>query len=202
MAAKTQELWLIRHGETPWSGTWQHTGRTDVPLTEVGRHQAWALSQRLVGRKFGLVLSSPLSRALDTCRLSGVTDHPEVTDDLLEWDYGAAEGRTTKEIRAELGKPDWTIWRDGTPGGETPEQIAVRVSRIIARAEQTEGDVALFAHGHVLRILTATWLGLPPRDGRLFSLSTASISVLGFEHETRVIRGWNRDWHLVLRDGA
>jgi probable phosphoglycerate mutase len=183
------ELWLVRHGETEWSRSGRHTGRTDVPLTDEGRRQAAALRRALEGRRFALVLSSPLSRAWETCRLAGYGDVAETTDDLLEWDYGAFEGRTSAEIRRE--RPGWTIWTGEVPGGETIDAVARRAERVIQRPGAAGGDVLLFAHGHVLRILTARWLGLEPRDGRLFALGTASIGVLGGENGTRVIRSWN-----------
>ena len=184
------ELWLVRHGETEWSLSGQHTGSTDVPLTDNGRAQAKALGALVAGRSFARVLSSPKSRALETCRLAGFGDDVETTDDLLEWDYGDYEGRRTVDIRKE--RPGWTLFTDPVPNGETAEQVAARVDRVIAAAAGAGGDVALFAHGHVLRVLTARWLGLPPDDGRLFALSTATLSVLGHERETRVIRLWNR----------
>ena len=179
----------------------RHTGRTDVPLTERGERQAKALGHRVRNHHFSLTLSSPLSRAVETCRLSGA-DTPELTDELLEWDYGEIEGRKTTDIRRELGNPKWTIWEDGTPGGETPEEIAQRVTPLIKRAadRSLDGDVALFAHGHVLRILAATYVGLPAKAGHVLALTTASISILGHEHETRVIKGWNEDWHLTLAE--
>lgn len=191
--APKYDIWLVRHGETEWSATGQHTGRTDVPLTAEGKRQAEALRPVVQEHDFALELSSPLSRAVETCRLSGATDDPETTDALLEWDYGEVEGRKTADIRRELGKPDWTIWTDGTPGGETPEAIAQRLRPLIERVADPglNGDVALFAHGHVLRILAATWVGLPAKAGQLLALTTASISVLGYEHETRVIKEWN-----------
>lgn len=179
----------MRHGETEWSLSGAHTGRTDLPLNENGIKQAQDLQARLGGRKFALVLVSPLSRARDTCRLAGYGDVGEVTPDLLEWDYGDYEGRSTAEIQKEA--PNWSLWRDGVRNGESVEQVGTRVARIIERASQVKGDVALFAHGHVLRILTAVWLGLPPKDGQLFALNTGTISVLGYEHEYRVIRRWN-----------
>jgi probable phosphoglycerate mutase len=181
---------LIRHGETAWSLSGAHTGRTDIPLTPAGERRAAAIGQYLAGRRFALVLVSPLRRAFDTCRIAGYGNVAQVTDDLLEWDYGAYEGRTTAEIRKET--PGWSIWVAGVPGGETVEQVAARARRVIDRAVSAGGDVALFAHGHVLRILTACWLDLPPTAGRLFALDTASLSVLGYEHETRVIRRWNQ----------
>ncbi|HEV2445922.1 MAG TPA: histidine phosphatase family protein [Candidatus Sulfopaludibacter sp.] len=183
------EIWLIRHGETEWSLSGQHTGRTDVPLTPHGRDQAEALGRRLAGRTFAIVLSSPLARALDTYRLAGLGGAVQTDPDLREWDYGDYEGRTTAEVHRE--RPDWSLWSDGVPGGETIEQVAARADAAIARIAQVDGDAALFAHGHLLRILTARWLGLPPADARLFALGTASICSLGYERETRVITRWN-----------
>lgn len=185
------ELWLIRHGETAWSLSGAHTGRTDIPLSSAGAARAAATGRYLAGRRFALVLTSPLRRALDTGRITGYGDMAQVTDDLLEWDYGVYEGRSTAEIQKEI--PGWSIWTADVPGGETVEQVAARARRVIDRAVGAGGDVALFAHGHVLRILTACWLGLPPAAGRLFALGTGSLSVLGYEHETRVIRRWNLD---------
>jgi broad specificity phosphatase PhoE len=188
-------IWLIRHGETEWSLGGKHTGRTDVPLTPAGRRQAEALGRHLAGRRFALVLTSPLGRARDTCWLAGFENAAEATDDLLEWDYGVYEGRTTAEIRLE--SPGWTIWTASVPPGETVEQVGARVHRVIERAAAASGDVALFAHAHILRILAACWIGRPPADGRLLALGTASLSVLGHERETRVISVWNQDWHLA-----
>jgi broad specificity phosphatase PhoE len=189
MADPKRELWIVRHGETEWSRTGRHTGRTDVPLTAAGVEQATALRGRLSSRRFALVLSSPLRRAWDTCRQAGLADAARRTDDLLEWDYGAYEGRTTSEIQQDV--PGWTIWTGGVPGGETTEDVAARARNLIDEALAARGDVALFGHGHVLRILAACWLGLDPRGGRLFALSTASIGVLGHENGFRVIRAWN-----------
>lgn len=183
------ELWLVRHGETEWSRLGRHTGRTDIPLTAAGREQAQAVARRLVDRSFALVLSSPLSRALDTARLAGFGDQVETTDDLLEWDYGADEGRTTAEIRED--RSGWTVWRDGPRNGETADQVAARVDRVIERVRDAPGDALVFAHGHVLRVLAARWLGEPPTEGRLYALSTATVSVLGWERETAVIERWN-----------
>jgi broad specificity phosphatase PhoE len=183
------EVWLVRHGETEWSLSGQHTGRTDVPLTREGEAQAKELGRRLGGRQFARVLSSPKTRAFETCRRAGYGDVAEVTDDLLEWDYGDFEGEKTVDIRKE--RPGWTVWDDGVPGGETAAQVGARADRVIAEAAGAGGDVALFAHGHVLRVLTARWLGLAPENGRLFALSTATLSILGHERETRVIRLWN-----------
>ncbi len=185
------DIWIARHGETAWSRTGQHTGRTDVPLTAAGRREARALGRALRGRDFALVLSSPLSRAWDTCRLAGFAGRAEASDDLLEWDYGTVEGRTARELRAE--QPGWTIWDGAVPLGESIHDVAARARRVIARAAAAGGDVLLFAHGHVLRILTACWLGLAPRDGRLFALATASLGVLAEESGTRVLRAWNLD---------
>jgi broad specificity phosphatase PhoE len=183
------ELWLVRHGETEWSRLGRHTGRTDVPLTEVGRAQASAVSDELAGHEFTLVLSSPLSRAFDTARLAGFADRVETSDDLLEWDYAADEGLTTIEIRRE--RPGWTVWRDGPKDGETAQAVAKRVDRVIARVRAGDGDALVFAHGHVLRVLAARWLGEPPTEGRRYALGTATLSVLGWERETPVIERWN-----------
>jgi broad specificity phosphatase PhoE len=183
------EIVLVRHGETEWSRDWRHTGRTDIPLTEAGREQAKVLRAPLSDWKFARVYSSPLSRARDTCELAGLGDRAELTEALLEWDYGEYEGITTKEIREK--RPDWFLWRDGCPGGETAEDVGARVDPLVAELKSADGDVALFAHGHILRVLAARWLGLPPQDGRLFALSTATLSVLGYERETDVIRRWN-----------
>lgn len=184
-----EELWAVRHGETEWSRSGQHTGRTDVPLTAEGVRRAERLGRHLAGREFSLVLTSPLQRAAETCRLAGFGDVAEHCDDLMEWDYGAYEGRRTADIRVEV--PDWNIWDGGVPDGESPEQVAERARRVIARAEASPGRVALFAHGHLLRILAATWIGLEPSAGRLLPLSTAAVSVLGYEKEWRALRRWN-----------
>jgi broad specificity phosphatase PhoE len=182
-------LWLIRHGETEWSLSGAHTGRTDIPLTPAGEAKAAAIGRYLNGRKFALVLTSPLQRARETCRLAGYGDVAQLEPDLMEWSYGAYEGRTSAEIRQEI--PGWNIWINGVSGGETVEQVGARARRVIGRATAYEGDVALFAHGHVLRILTACWLGLEPAAGRLFAFDTACLSVLGYEREIRVIERWN-----------
>jgi probable phosphoglycerate mutase len=183
------EIVLVRHGETEWSRDWRHTSRTDIPLTEKGRQEAEVLRTPLSEWDFARVYSSPLSRAIETCRLAGLGDRAELTEALLEWDYGEYEGITTKEIRET--RPDWFLWRDGCPGGETADEVGARLDPLIAELKSIDGDVALFAHGHLLRVLTARWLGLPPQDGRLFALSTATLSVLGYERETEVIRRWN-----------
>jgi broad specificity phosphatase PhoE len=183
------EIVLVRHGETEWSRDMRHTGLTDIPLTDLGREEARVLRAPLSEWSFARVYTSPLSRALDTCRLAGLDDGAEVTDALLEWDYGEYEGITTKEIRA--GRPGWFLWRDGVPGGETAEEVGARVDSLIAELKGADGDVALFAHGHTLRVLAARWLGLPPQDGKLLALSTGTLSVLGYERETEVIKRWN-----------
>ncbi len=182
-------LVLVRHGETEWSKSGQHTGRTDIPLTDQGRECALRLRDQLAGWTFGRVLSSPLSRALDTARLAGFGDRVETTEDLLEWDYGDYEGRTTADIRTKRRR--WSLWMDGTPGGETAADVGARVDRLIKELRDGEDQVVLFAHGHVLRVLTARWLGLSPAEGRLFALDPATISVLGYERETSVIHLWN-----------
>jgi probable phosphoglycerate mutase len=186
-----QEIVLVRHGETEWTLSGRHTGRTDIPLTDRGREQARRIGAALRDRRFVLVLSSPLSRALETCRLAGLGDLAELTDDLLEWDYGEYEGLRTADIRQT--RPGWTLWADGVPGGETAADVARRVDRVIERARGAGGSVALFAHGHVLRVLTARWLGLPPEDGRLFAMDPGAVSVLGYEREAPVVRRWNID---------
>ena len=193
----TARIWLLRHGETEWSRDGRHTGRTDVPLTDVGREQAAAVRADLAAVTPGLVLCSPLSRARETARLAGL-EPDDLTDDLLEWDYGAWEGRTTPQIRADLGDPTWVVWAHPVPPSTTPgEQVAdvgVRADRVLARCAPVlagGADCVLVAHGHVLRMLTARWLGLPPVDGRLFALDPARLSSLGFEHEQHVITAWN-----------
>ena len=182
------EIWLVRHGETEWSRSGQHTSRTDLPLTAAGERQAEGLKRMLVGHSFAMVLSSPMQRAVETCRLVDLS--PEVSADLLEWDYGDYEGLTTPEIQKRV--PGWTIFTGSVPNGETMAQVAARADRVVARALAVKGDVALFGHGHLLRVLGARWVGLEPSGGRLLALSTASLSVLGYERETRVIRLWNQ----------
>lgn len=189
MAERRPEVVLVRHGETEWSRTGRHTGRTDVPLTDAGRRQAELLRASLAGRPFAWVLTSPLSRAADTCRLAGLGAPAEPRDELLEWDYGAYEGLTTPQIREE--RPDWSLWRDGCPGGERPEEVAARADRVIAELRGLDGDAALFAHGHVLRVLSARWIELGPEWGARLVLTTASVSTLGWERETAAIRLWN-----------
>ena len=191
----THEIWLVRHGETEWSKAGRHTGTTDVPLTEEGRAQARALRAMLGGKRFSLVLTSPRSRARETCELAGYGAACQTFDALAEWDYGDYEGRTTASIREE--RPGWTVWTGGAPGGETVEQVGARAAAVLQRIAGADGGVALFSHAHFLRILAAVWLGLPPSDGRLLRLDTASVSRLGWERETRILLTWNEDWSRV-----
>ena len=187
---ENMKLWLIRHGETQWSLSGAHTSRTDIPLTERGKERAAKIHAYLAQRKFSLVLTSPLQRARETCRIAGYADVAQIEENLREWDYGVFEGRTTADIRKD--QPDWSIWDSPVPEGEPVEHVAARAQKVIDRALQAGGDVALFAHAHILRILAATWLGLEPRGSRLFALGTGSVSTLGFERENRVISTWNR----------
>ena len=184
------ELVIVRHGETDWTVTGQHTSRTDIPLTPNGIQQGEALGALLAGRRFRLVLTSPRHRAVDTCRRAGFGGQAVISRDLEEWDYGEFEGRTTHEIRQEV--PGWSIWRDGCPGGETAADVGRRADRVIGEVRRGDGDVLAFAHGHNLRVLAARWVGLPPTEGRLMVLDTASLSVLGWEREAPVILKWNR----------
>jgi probable phosphoglycerate mutase len=181
------EAWLLRHAETEWSRDGRHTGRTDIPLTDEGRERARALRARIAGHDFALVLSSPLSRARETAELAGLT--PQLRDELVEFDYGEYEGITTDQIRQE--RPDWYLWRDGSPGGETPDDVGRRVDRVIDETLRADGDVAIVAHGHVLRALAARWIEQPAAFGGRLRLDTGTLSVLGFEREVRVIRRWN-----------
>jgi broad specificity phosphatase PhoE len=183
------EIWLARHGETEWSRAMRHTGRTDIELTERGRQQAQLLRRGLEDRSFVRVITSPLSRAVDTCALAGLGDRAERSDALLEWDYGEYEGLTTPQIRVR--RPAWVLWRDGCPGGETAADVGARVDPLLAELRRADGDVALFAHGHVLRVLAARWLGLEPQSGALLALETGTLSTLGWERETAVVRCWN-----------
>jgi broad specificity phosphatase PhoE len=181
------EVWLLRHAETEWSRDGRHTGRTDVSLTDEGRERARALRDRVAGRPFALVLSSPLSRARETAELAGLS--PQLRDDLVEFDYGDYEGITTDQIRQS--RPGWYLWRDGCPNGETADDVGDRVDRVIGEALRADGDVALVAHGHVLRALAARWVEQPACFGGRLRLDTGTISVLGFEREVRVMRRWN-----------
>lgn len=190
-----QQLWLVRHGETEWSVTGQHTGRSDIPLTDAGEAAARALGVRVGGHRFARVLTSPRQRARRTAELAECAGRVEVTDDLMEWDYGDYEGITTKEIRKTV--PGWTIWSHGAPNGETAEQVAARVDRVIESVRSGDGDVVAFAHGHVLRVLAARWLGCPPEYGRMFALATAAVCVLGYERENPVVVLWNDSAHAT-----
>lgn len=189
-------VYLARHGETAWSLSGQHTGLTDMPLTERGRRNAVRLGQRLKGMTFSKVLTSPLQRATLTCQLAGFGDLAEVDRDLLEWNYGQYEGRTRAEILAD--RPEWQLFRDGCPGGESPEQVATRADRVVSRIRAIQGDVLLFSSGHLLRTLAARWLALDPGGGRYLLLSTASLSMLTYEHDLSrpAIGLWN-DTQLV-----
>jgi broad specificity phosphatase PhoE len=185
---------LVRHGQTEWSVSGQHTGTTDIPLTEEGRRHARALGARLAGWTFARVFTSPLSRAEETCRLAGLGEGAVTLGDLREWDYGDYEGRRTADIREE--RPGWGLWNDGVPGGETVGEVGRRADEVIEAARSVDGDVALFGHGHVLRIIGARWIGLPPDHGARLALSTASISVLGWERETAVVERWNEEGEI------
>ena len=183
------EVVLVRHGETEWSRDLRHTGRTDVPLTEAGRREAERLREELAGRSFARVLTSPLERAAETCRLAGLGERAERTDALLEWDYGEYEGITTKQIREH--RPGWFLWRDGCPNGEKAPQVGARADRVIAEARAADGETICFGHGHMLRVLGARWAGLPPEDGGLLALGTGALCTLGQEHDLPVIVRWN-----------
>jgi probable phosphoglycerate mutase len=184
-----QQVYLARHGETEWSLSGQHTGITDIPLTENGRNLAKRLAPVLATERFALVLTSPLERARKTCELAGLGAHAEIDRDLMEWNYGEYEGLTPKQIDARA--PGWMLFRDGCPGGETPEQAGARADRVIARVRAAEGHVALFAHGHIFRVFAARWLGLPATAGCHFLLDTATLSILSYYRNLPAIRRWN-----------
>jgi broad specificity phosphatase PhoE len=184
-----QHVYLIRHGETEWSLSRQHTGITDIPLTENGRKVARLLAPVLAGEAFALVLTSPLQRARETCELAGLGELAEIDPDLMEWNYGEYEGLTPKQIHAKA--PGWMIFRDGCPGGESPDQIGARVDRVIARARAADGHVALFAHGHVFRVFAARWLGLPATAGCHFLLDTATLNSLSYYRGIPAVQRWN-----------
>lgn len=188
--ADRPEVVLVRHGETEWSRTGRHTGNSDVPLTDKGRQQARLLGHMLGERRFGRVLTSPLQRAAETSRLAGFGEVAEEWPDLREWDYGVYDGRTTADIRKEIA--GWTVWSHPVPSGETADAVGRRADRVINLLHEADGDVALFAHGHILRVLAARWCGLDAVHGRLFALDTTTLSVLGYERETPVIRVWNQ----------
>jgi len=195
MSQTSRVVVLVRHGETEWTRSKQHTGRQDIPLTDAGRREAELLRHRLAAWPFARVFVSPLSRAGDTCELAGLGDRAEVRPDLMEWDYGAYEGRTRGDILRE--RPEWNLWRDGCPQGETAEQVGVRADRIISEVRGVEGDVAIFAHGHFLRVLGARWIQASPTFGERLALTTASVSVLGREHSAEVLWLWNDVSHLT-----
>ncbi|MGN6168474.1 MAG: histidine phosphatase family protein [Solirubrobacteraceae bacterium] len=184
-----QRILLVRHGETEWSASGQHTSRTDLPLVEVGREQARALAPALRNRKFTSVLSSPLKRAMETCELTGFGDVVQVREELREWDYGEYEGLTTSQIREQ--RPDWNLWRDGCPDGESPDQVSARAGRLLASLAEVDGEVIVFAHGHILRVLSARWLEMPVSAGARLVLSAGALCVLGHERETRALERWN-----------
>jgi broad specificity phosphatase PhoE len=189
VARNEQLVYLLRHGETEWSLNGRHTGVTDVPLTENGRIAARRLEPILAKETFALVLTSPLLRARETCELAGLGEHANVEPDLIEWNYGAYEGLKTEQIR--LTRPGWSVFRDGCPGGETPEQIGARADRVLTKVHAIEGNVALFAHGHILRVLAARWIQLSASYGEHFLLDTATLNVLGYYRESPAFRIWN-----------
>lgn len=196
MSETLPKIYLARHGETEWSLTGQHTGISDIPLTEHGERNARNLGERLRGMRFAKVWTSPLQRSRRTCELAGFTTQEEIDPDLVEWNYGDYEGQRTADIRK--ARPDWFLFRDGCPGGESPDAIAARADRVVSRLRALEGDVLLFSHGHFLRVLGARWLGKPASEGRFLLLSTAALSILGYEHNPHepVLRLWNDDRHV------
>ncbi len=197
MCDSLPEFYLARHGETAWTISHQHTGRSDIPLTERGERNARSLGERLRGTTFSKVLVSPLERARRTALLAGFRDESELVPDLMEWDYGRFDGLTTDEIRRQ--QPGWSLFRDGCPGGESVEAVEARADRVISRLRSLSGRILLVGHGHFFRVLAARWLGLSPSDGRLFYLSTASLSVLGYEHsrDEPALRLWNDVRHVT-----
>ena len=202
MSRELPIVYLARHGETAWSLSGQHTGLTDLPLTDAGELTAGRLALRLSGLTFSKIFTSPLRRAMRTCELAGFGNVAEVDRDLVEWDYGQFEGLTGEQIRVQ--HPDWQLFRDGCPGGESPQQVAARADRVIARVRAVEGDVLLFSSGHFIRILAARWIGVEPTvNARSFMLSTASLSALGYEHDLSrpVIRLWNDTHHVTQSPG-
>lgn len=196
MSEELPKVYLVRHGETAWSLSGQHTGLSDIPLTERGERNARSLGERLRGRNFSRVYASPLQRARRTCELAGFGDKTAVDPDLVEWNYGAYDGKRTAEIRAH--EPNWDLFRDGCPGGEKAAEIGARADRVLHRLRAADGDVLVFSHGHFLRVLAARWLGLEATAGRLFTLSTATLSILGYEHnlESPVLWLWNDANHV------
>jgi broad specificity phosphatase PhoE len=203
MSVQLPVIYLARHGETAWSVSGQHTGLTDLPLTEAGERTAGRLEKRLAGLSFAKVFTSPLKRAKRTCELAGFGSFAEVDGDMVEWNYGEYEGRTGPEIRAE--RPDWQLFRDGCPGGESPQQVAARADRVVSRVRAVQGDVLLFSSGHFIRVLAARWIGIEPTvNARSFMLSTASLSALGYEHDLSrpVIQLWNDTHHVTAESAA
>jgi probable phosphoglycerate mutase len=188
-AAPTQEVFLMRHGETAWSLSGQHTGVTDIPLTQRGEQMAKLLQPVLARESFALVLTSPLARARRTCELAGLGEHATVDRNLTEWNYGEYEGLTPAQIHVR--DPHWLLFRDGCPGGETPEQVATRVDTVIAAIRAQQGNVALFAHGHVFRVFVARWLELPPAAGAHFLLDTATVNILSYYRDIPAVKQWN-----------
>jgi broad specificity phosphatase PhoE len=197
VSAALPRVYLARHGETAWTISHQHTGRSDIPLTARGEANARSLGERLKGETFDLVFVSPLCRARRTCELAGLAAQSRPEADLLEWNYGTYEGRTTADIRA--ARPGWYLFRDGCPDGESVEAVGARADRVVARLKQARGRVILFGHGHFFRVLAARWLGLPPADARYFWLGTAALCILGYEHSLNepAILLWNDDRHAV-----
>jgi probable phosphoglycerate mutase len=193
--------YLARHGETAWTVTGQHTGRTDLPLTGRGEGNAQRLRERLTGLTFATVFTSPLARARKTCELAGFGSVAQIDGDLVEWDYGEYEGRLTLDILKE--RPDWLLFRDGCPGGESPDQVAVRADRVVQRLRAATGDVLVFSSGHFLRMLATRWIGVEPVNGASLTLGTASLSALGYEHSTSraTIRLWNDTHHVHASNG-
>ena len=189
MERASQKIYLVRHGETEWSRAGKHTGVTDVELTERGRETARSLKSVLARESFVSVLSSPLHRARETCRLAGLQESAAVETDLMEWNYGAYDGLTTKEIQSL--RPGWSVFHHGCPGGETPEQVAARADRVVAKVRASSGNVALFAHGHILRVFAARWINLPPSFGEHLLLDTATVCVLGYYYDTPALKIWN-----------
>jgi probable phosphoglycerate mutase len=188
---KLPRLFLIRHGNTDWSDSGEHTGCTDIPLNATGEQHAVLLGLRLKGQTFSRIFESPLIRARRTCKLAGFAEHAEIDPDLTEWNYGTYEGRLTVDVHRD--RPDWYIYRDGAPGGETPEQVADRADRFIERVRPMQGDIAAFSSAQIIRVIVARWLGLPPMDARFFFTQTASIGILGYEHDRMhsVVRLWD-----------
>lgn len=189
MSKEEQKVYLLRHGETEWSRSGKHTSVTDIPLTETGRIAARRLQPVLAKEVFALVLTSPRQRARETCDLAGVGKQAMIEPDLVEWNYGEYEGLTTKQI--QLARADWTLFRDGCPGGETPEGVAARADRVIGKVRKVEGNVALFAHGHIFRVLAARWINLPANYGEHFLLDTATLNILGYYYDSPALKIWN-----------